>query len=109
MSTTETPELIPTDQPVFWACGEFKFRNQSQQALLTVAREWLQDESETWTDLWLRETIRGHFSICFMYNLGSDEKEVFDKFVYKMTDQLKREFGNDLVAWDISSKMWVIK
>lgn len=105
----DAANTIPTDEPAPWANGEFKFRNQSQQALLTLARELSGAERGHWTDIWLREKEPGQFCLCFMYDLGSFDKEAYDKFVYKMTDRLKREFGNDFIGWSISSKMWVIK
>lgn len=53
-----------------------------------------------------REGGKKRYAIAFVYQYDGTEKG-FDKFIHKITDKMKREFGND-VHWDISSGLWLL-
>ena len=83
--------------------------------LVEIATGWIMDENgDKYTDLHVRGCSKDQRGIGFKYALPadiSDEelKREYKKFFHKMTDQLKRMFGNDFVGWDVSSSIRIIK
>jgi hypothetical protein len=45
----------------------------------------------------------------FKYDVGSDFNKEYTKYYHKITDMLKRRFGNDCSGWSISGPVWVIR
>ena len=63
--------------------------------------------------LYIRQVSKDQYGIGFEYRAyeGSDSesKKAYDDYFQSTTYKLKREFGNDLVGWDISSSSIVVK
>jgi hypothetical protein len=103
-----------------WKCEEalvsglWKFNsNVSLQELETVALEWKERDYHGWQELYIRGVGPNHaLGIGFRYQLsGINDPDWFPHrspeqaqkdFFHKMTDQLKRRFGNDFIGWDVS-------
>jgi len=82
----------------------------SVEDLGEIAKQWSK-EDENYIQLYIREVSKDQMGIGFTYRLAEDRdaKEAYRAYFNKTTDFLKRKFGNDLVGWDISSSVWVIK
>lgn len=88
--------------------GIFKFRTQDPEyptapdlmELESLAQEWLEQADFTVDYLHIRQCGDNQTGIEFRCQLK--DKDKLSRFVYRMTDKLKRKFGNDLVAWDIA-------
>ncbi len=83
--------------------------NVGHDELVQLAKQWV-DEDVNYKQICVRGTSRNTFGIQFVYRCegvnardADEETSAYRKWFYKMTDQLKRRFGNDLVSWDISS------
>lgn len=74
--------------------GIWKFQNAKLDEILKLAGE-LKDgpDGENYLNLHVRSGPKGEFRIGFMYKFEENEKD-HDPFFYKMTDRLKRRFGN---------------
>lgn len=101
-------------QPI--VSGMWKFSDSVPlYRLQATARAWsIGVNGENYTDIHIRTCSKDQQGIGFKYTLPSDmsddewERE-YKKFFHKMTDQLKRMFGNDFVGWDVSSSTRIIK
>lgn len=94
-----------------WTMGLWKFsQNVSLQQLAEVANKWAVEDA-SYLQLYIRKVSKDQMGIGFTYQLPLDvpAKEAHDVYFEKTTDYLKRNFGNDLVGWDIASSVWVIK
>lgn len=104
---TERPNVIS---------GLFKFEITSTRheddkvvILTNVANDWSATDKK-WQRLYVRKCSKTQYGIGFEYLLeGTDYEKDHKKFFHKMTDQLKREFGNDFVGWDMASPTWMIE
>ena len=87
--------------------GMWKFGPEvSPMSIGMFATEWMQKEGEKLLHLYCRQCSKDQNAIGFMYQFDeSDHKP----FYHRMTDQLKRRFGNGFVGWDISSPTWIFK
>ncbi|HVZ75722.1 MAG TPA: hypothetical protein VG934_00395 [Candidatus Paceibacterota bacterium] len=102
-------------QPII--SGMWKFSDSVPlYQLQATARAWSMGvNGENYTDIHIRQCSKDQHGIGFKYVIpgaGSDPRFVereYKKFFHKMTDQLKRSFGNDFVGWDVSPCTWVIK
>lgn len=83
--------------------------------LVALAREWSSGpDSAKYLTLYVRRCSKDQYGIGFSYDYASDphptgEETSHKWFFRRMTDQLKRRFGNDFVGWDLSSPTWIIK
>lgn len=68
--------------------------------LESLATGWLEQADFNVDYLQIRQCGDNQIGIEFRCQLK--EKDKLSRFVYRMTDKLKRQFGNDLVAWDIA-------
>jgi hypothetical protein len=102
-----------------WKCEEalvsglWKFNsNVSLQELETVALEWKERDYHGWQELYIRG-VGPNNGIGFRYRLSGiydpdcgsirrSPEQVQKDFFHKMTDQLKRRFGNDFIGGDVS-------
>ena len=90
--------------------GLWKFSDKiSLEELIEVAKEAAKNPK--YLQIYIRRCSRDQYGIGFAYD-NSDKipgpgqnKEYMDPVM----DSLKRQFGNDLVGWDISSPVWIIK
>jgi hypothetical protein len=76
----------------------------------SVAQELLENEPGAYRSMQVRKNSRGQFVICFVYDCGAPahSKAVYDDFMHRMTDLLKRRFGNDFVGWDVANEVWTL-
>lgn len=94
--------------------GIWKFSNKiTPEKLVEVAEQWAK-EDQRYEHLYVRQVSKNQHGIGFEYRAyeGKDPKEdeqAYDDYFENMTDKLKREFGNDLAGWDISSRSYSIK
>lgn len=87
--------------------GLWKFRNTvGRKDLLEVARKWAEDDK--YLQVYIRQTSKDQDGIGFVYAYDG-AKSSYEEYFEKASDALKREFGNDLVGWDISSDAELIK
>lgn len=87
--------------------GLWKFNEKvSEKQLVEVADVWAKDPK--YSQLYVRKVSKDQLGIGFAYE-GDGTKEAQDTYFDKTSDQLKRQFGNDLVGWDISSSSTLIK
>ncbi len=103
-------------QPI--VSGMWKFSDSIPiERLVAVARGWsMGADGDQYTDIHVRKCSKDQHGIGFKYKLnlaGAGVPGYWERahknFFHKMTDQLKRMFGNDFVGWDVSSSTWVIK
>ncbi len=90
--------------------GLWKFHERvSEEQLISVAKSLIQDPS--YMQVYIRKASKDQNGIGFMYDCSHSEnyKKDYDIFFDENSDKLKREFGNDLVGWDISSSTIIIK
>ena len=94
--------------------GIWKFADHVlPETLVMVAREFLATDGERYTSIHVRKCSKNQYGISFMYNLGDEATqsagENYSQFFNRMTDQLKRLFGNGLVGWDVADQVWIVK
>lgn len=117
--------IVPnTDE---WKCddtivsGLWKFSSiVTLEQLQEVVAEWRRaGQHDMWEEFYIRGVDRnGALGIGFRYRLCSAVDgmlltpkkldQMKSMFFHRITDQLKRRFGNDLVGWDISRSIWVL-
>lgn len=90
--------------------GMWKFHeNITPEELIGLAEEWKNgSDGDRYLDLHIRKCSKDQFGIGFMYCFEPNPRG-HHPFFYKITDKLKRRFGNDFVGWDVSSPTWIIK
>ena len=92
-----------------WVNGQLRFsENISFEDVMSFARE-VKDgsEGEKIKALAVRACGEHEFGIIFAVEYDSAEK-TRKGLIYKLTDKLKRRFGND-ANWDISGSCWLIQ
>jgi len=89
-----------------FVAGEFKFSaDVSERDLVEVVAQWksqFKDRNEQFLYLAIRIINDGKRAISFLFQ-QKQEKEDHRAFFYKISDQLKRKFGNDFCGWSLSS------
>ena len=87
--------------------GLWKFHERvGEKELIEVANEWAEDNK--YLQLYNRKVSKDQNGIGFAY-LSDGSREAHSTYFDKVSDSLKRKFGNDLVGWDISSSSTLIK
>ena len=82
---------------------------RSQEVLLKIAIEWIEEEPDRYLQMYVRMCSKDQIGIGFAYKLdGPDYKKSKERFFHKVTDQLKRQFGNDFVGWDMACPTWLV-
>jgi hypothetical protein len=90
--------------------GIWKFKQEIPTAdLEAVAKEWVADPK--YLQIYVRKVSKDQYGIGFMYDDrdSDDNEKSYDEFFDRMTDQLKKKFGNALCGWDVSSSTVLIK
>lgn len=110
-------QVTYTARPII--SGMWKFKDSVQlERLAAVARSWSKGkDGANYSDIHIRKCSKDQYGIGFKYsvahlmttNEGWEWEHEYKRFFHKMTDQLKRMFGNDFVGWDVSSSTWIIK
>jgi hypothetical protein len=94
-----------------WVMGLWKFSDKiSTKDLGEIAQEWA-NKDPRYSQLYIRKVSKDQMGIGFTYRLPN-EKDYLDEYAeYKasFSDSLKKQFGNDLVGWDLGCKVWIIK
>jgi hypothetical protein len=97
---------------VFWmsqnlAMGLWKFHERVEyKSLMEIAEKWV--EEEKYKLIYIRKVSKDQNGIGFAYETdGSKEDE--ERYFDETSDFLKRNFGNDLVGWDIGYRPTIIK
>lgn len=86
--------------------GMWKFSDTiGVEALIALAIELKTSEPERYLDLHVRKCSKDQLGISFQYIFEGDD---YKKFFHRITDQLKRLFGNGYVGWDVASPTWMI-
>lgn len=94
-----------------YVMGLWKFSDRiSTEQLEEVAKKWAA-EDPNYLRLYVRKCSKDQFGIGFTYKLPYEESEEgqMKEYMDPVSDKLKRQFGNDLVGWDIASPVWIIK
>jgi hypothetical protein len=87
--------------------GIWKFGpDVSPMSVGMFATEWLTEEDPNLLQLYCRKCSRDQYGIGFMYRFEGDS---YKPFFHRMTDKLKRRFGNGFVGWDVSVPTWILK
>ena len=87
--------------------GMWKFGPEvSPMSIGGFATEWMQKEGTNLLQLYCRKCSKDQNALGFMYRFEEDD---YRPFFHRMTDQLKRRFGNGFVGWDVSSPTWIFK
>lgn len=79
------------------------------EELQALVLEWTQEESADYQHVRISGFGKGGaLGISLVRNFPPEDtpdemRRVLRRFTYKITDQLKRRFGNDFVGWDLSS------
>jgi|SRR6185312_16576879 len=92
--------------------GIWKFHERIPvEDLQNIAREFLAEEPNAYRSMQIRKCSKTQHGICFTYDCGesSYNKVVLDRFFNRITDRLKRQFGNDFVGWDVTNQVWTLK
>jgi len=91
--------------------GIWKFSDKiPMKDLIETAQKWAK-EDEKYLQLYIRKVSKDQYGIGFTYDAKGqeDRKKFHDEYFYRVSDVLKREYGNDLVGWDIASSAYIIK
>lgn len=94
-----------------YVMGMWKFGDRiSTEQLEEVAQKWAA-EDPNYLQLYIRKCSKDQNAIGFTYKLKEEVPGPgqHDEYHHQTTDFLKRKFGNDLVGWDLSSPVWIIK
>ena len=89
----------------------WKFSDRVPLAKLEeVAKKWAAEDPK-YLQLYIRKCSKDQNAIGFMYNFEHQEPNEGQnqEYMHPVMDSLKREFGNDLVGWDIGSPTEIIK
>lgn len=107
----QTSKNMRNDGAINYIIGLWKFSsNVSVEKLQEVAKKWAAEDPK-YLQLYVRKCSKDQYGIGFTYDYTHQEpsegqnKEYMDPVM----DSLKRQFGNDLVGWDIASPAWIIK
>ncbi|MBU3668509.1 MAG: hypothetical protein FGM57_00910 [Candidatus Taylorbacteria bacterium] len=90
--------------------GIWKFKQEiPTETLEQVANEWKSDPK--YIQIYIRKVSKDQYGIGFMYDDRdtADNEASYNEFFDRMTDQLKKKFGNGLCGWDVSSSTVLIK
>jgi len=93
--------------------GTWKFKPKITLGQLAQFAEEL-TKDELYEKLYIRQTAKNPtaYGISFIYRSNHSDKEwkeVFDEYIHTTSDKIRRQFGNDLIGWDLSSCMFIIK
>jgi hypothetical protein len=94
--------------------GVWKFSEKiSPEVLVALAKEWaFADTNGDYIDLHVRKCSKSQHGIGFKIILQQDSEDIsreeYEKFFNRMTDLLRRKFGNDFAGWDVSSFTHII-
>ncbi len=92
------------------AAGVWKFSDSiSPQELLELGNRLLTQYPDRILRLQVRGCGDGQYGLDGVFKLKREGEKSFKKFLHQARARLKEEFGNDLVGWDISSPVYVLK
>lgn len=90
--------------------GTFKFRDAPniKNQVISFGCNWLTSDEENIVHLYVREADKKQVALGFTYRLPQGQTD-HQPFFEKITDRLKRHFGNDYVGWDVSSPVAILR
>ena len=94
-----------------YVAGLWKFSDKiSTEQLEEIAQKWAA-EDQNYLQLYIRKCSKNQYGIGFTHKLPNEvpTEGQHDEYFHKTSDYLKRQFGNDLVGWDLASPVWIIK
>lgn len=85
--------------------GLWKFgTGVTRSDLIEIAKSWVfASGGHSYRRIEVRLYSPTKYAIDFCYALGAESQK---SFVHRMSDKLRRQFGNNLVGWDIGSVEW---
>jgi hypothetical protein len=89
-----------------WVSGLWRFSNVFVEEVVDFARQWKETEPEACRRVSVRKCSKEQLGVDFEYQLPGGE--TFEQFVYRLTDRLKRRFGNQYLGYDVSGTTWLI-
>lgn len=94
--------------------GIWKFRTNilsptpvTPEVLVALTREWCREFPSQHLEAHVRGCGKDQIGINVMIDLGPDVS--LREYVYRISDKLRRQFGNDFVGWDLSDSVWVVE
>lgn len=90
--------------------GIWKFNNKvSLQEIEELAKEWAKDEK--YLSLHIRQCSQNQNGLSFEYHdtTGNETDGAFTEFIDRVSDSLRRKFGNGLAGWDTSRMYYKVK
>jgi hypothetical protein len=107
VSVDERPDLIS---------GLFKFdlsstipKERIAVVLTSLASDWARKDSN-WQRLYVRECSKTQYGIGFEYALAGPDYEASQRqLLDRMTEKLRRQFGDHFVEWDMGRPTWIIR
>lgn len=103
--------FIPMTKPQELIMGIWKFSDKIPvQDIVKLAQNWA-EEDKSYLQLYVRKVSKDQHGIGFTYDAKGqkDLKKFHEEYIYKVSDVLRRQFGNDLAGWDIASNPHIIK
>ena len=99
-----------------WIVGIWKFDDTVPMTeLVNLANELSQDKHGIHRDFYIRKTSKNQIGLGFTYmpipsspSDKTDTKKILDAYIYRVSDMLKRKFGNQAVRYDISSPVHIL-
>lgn len=89
--------------------GLWKFRDGiSVEKLGEVAEKWAA-EDPNYLRLYIRKCSKDQYGIGFEYQVKEGTEKEQNEYFERVSDGLKRQFGNDLVGWDFALPTWFVK
>lgn len=91
--------------------GIWKFSDKIPvQDIVKLAQKWA-EEDKSYLQLYVRKVSKDQHGIGFTYDVKGqkDLKKFHEEYIYKVSDVLRKQFGNDLAGWDIASGPHIIK
>jgi len=107
----QTSKNVRNDGSINYITCMCKFSDKvPQEQLVEVAKQWAEDPK--YLQLYVRKCSKDQqYTIGFMYDFSHEEPNEGQnkRFMDPVMNILKRQFGNDLVGWDVASPTWIIK
>jgi hypothetical protein len=103
---------VETKQAESVISGIWKFSDRVPvETIIKVAEEFFGDMPSSYQNLHIRKCSKNQYGISFIYDCGEDvhDRTVYNRFFSRITDTLKRRFGNDFVGWDVTSDVFIVR
>lgn len=103
MSITKRQENVAIGEIIFGA-------EVATEAIEQFAEELRKGpDGERYLLMYIRPKETPRKILGFMYEITTDFERDYTKFYHKITDMLKRRFGNGCNGWSISGPVWILE